>query len=234
MTFRKGSRRHGIAGNIFFVSMLTMSAAGVYLALMKHQTSNVFGGLLTFYLVATAWTTARRGDGETRFLDWVALLVATAVAAVIASFGFEALKSATETKDGVSAGIYFMLSSVALICAAGDLRMVLRGGLFGVHRIARHLWRICFALYIASASVFLARAQIFPEFLRKTHVIFLLGILPLPLMVFWLVRVQLTTAFKNKRPAPGLYATGSQRQNRVEKLRKLRPLIPGNTVDTAR
>jgi hypothetical protein len=184
MTLRKGSRLHGIVGNVFFVSMLTMSSAGVYLALMKHQTTNVFGGLLTFYLVATAWTTARRGDGKTNFLDWVALLVATAVAAVIASFGVEALKSATGTKDGVSAEIYFMLSSVALLCAAGDLRMLLRGGLFGVQRIARHLWRMCFALYIASASVFLARAQIFPVFLRKTHVTFLIGFLPLPLMIF--------------------------------------------------
>jgi uncharacterized membrane protein len=190
MTFRKGSRQHGIAGNVFFVSMLTMSSAGVYLALIKHQTSNVFGGLLTFYLVATAWTTARRRDGETSFLDWAGLLVGAAVGAVIASFGFEAANSPTGSKDGVPAGMYFVLSSVALLSAAGDLRMLLRGGLFGVQRIARHLWRMCFGLFIASASVFLARPQIFPAFLRSTHVIFLLGILPLPLMIFWLVRIR--------------------------------------------
>ena len=219
MTLRKGSRQHGIAGNVFFVSMLTMSSAGVYLALMKHQTSNVFGGLLTFYLVATAWTTARRRDGETNLLDWGALFVAVAVGAVIASFGFEAANSPTGSKDGVPAGMYFVLSSVALLCAAGDLRMLCRGGFFGVHRIARHLWRMCFGLFIASASVFLARPQIFPAFLRRTHVIFVLGIVPLPLMIFWLVRVRLTTAFKKKQPAPSLYPVRTPSRNAVEDLR---------------
>src|SRR5215469_16638863 len=89
MAFRKGSRYHGMAGNVFFVSMLTMSSAGASLAFMKHQSSNVFGGLLTFYLVATAWATARRRDGETSKLDWIGFLAALAVGIVIATFGFE-------------------------------------------------------------------------------------------------------------------------------------------------
>jgi len=55
MTFRKGSRWHGMAGNVFFVSMLTMSSAGAYMATVKQQTGNIIGGVLTFYLVATAW-----------------------------------------------------------------------------------------------------------------------------------------------------------------------------------
>jgi hypothetical protein len=49
--FRKGSRRHGIAGNVFVISMLILSASGVYLALVKSQLGNVSGGILTFYLV---------------------------------------------------------------------------------------------------------------------------------------------------------------------------------------
>ena len=71
-----------------------------------------------------------------------------------------------------------------------------RGGIFGTQRLARHLWRTCFALFIATASIFLARPQLFPALLTKTHVLFLLGILPLLLMVFWLVRASFTKAFK--------------------------------------
>jgi len=37
MSFRKGSPGHRVAGNVFFVSMLSMSAAGTYLAFMKSQ-----------------------------------------------------------------------------------------------------------------------------------------------------------------------------------------------------
>ena len=34
------------------------------MAIIKQQTTNVLGGTLTFYLVATAWAAARRGDGK--------------------------------------------------------------------------------------------------------------------------------------------------------------------------
>ena len=40
---RKGSRQHGIAGNLFFISMLIMSGCAVDLAFMKHQIHNIFG-----------------------------------------------------------------------------------------------------------------------------------------------------------------------------------------------
>ncbi|SRR6266849_931115 len=63
LSFRKGSRRHAQAGKVFVLAMLTMAASAVYLALMKHQTNNVFGGVLTFYLLSTAWlTTAAPGS----------------------------------------------------------------------------------------------------------------------------------------------------------------------------
>lgn len=202
MAFRKGSRYHGMAGNAFFVSMLTMSSVGAYLALLKHQSSNVFGGTLTFYLVATAWATARRRDGESSKLDWIGFVAALAVGIVIAMFGFQAAASPTGAKDNVPAPMYFVLSSVALLSAGGDLRMLWRGGLFGAQRIARHLWRMCFAWFIASGSVFLARPHLFPAILRETYILVFLGLLPLFLMIFWLVRVRFTNAFKRKQPVP--------------------------------
>src|SRR5271168_4411265 len=76
MSFRKGSRWHGVAGNVFFVSMLTMSGVGACMAFMKSQPGNIIGGVLTFYLVATAWATARRREGQTSIFDRAALLVA--------------------------------------------------------------------------------------------------------------------------------------------------------------
>src|SRR5580658_5161728 len=68
----KGSRRHGLAGNVFVVAMLILSASGAYMAFVKSQPGNVLGGTLTFYLVATAWLAARRQKIETGILDWAA------------------------------------------------------------------------------------------------------------------------------------------------------------------
>ncbi len=104
MSFRKGSSPHRAAGNVFFISMLSLSASGAYLALMKHQMNNVFGGVLTFYMVATAWVTVRRKDkdGQTGIFDWGALLVALAVGIVIVTYGLEKAYSQTAPKDGGS------------------------------------------------------------------------------------------------------------------------------------
>ena len=196
MSFRKGSRPHRVAGNVFFTSMLTASAAGTYLGFRNSEMDNVLGGILVLYLLATAWVTARRTDGETGIFDWVGFLVALAVGVVSVTYAIEAANSPTGTKDGLPASGYWFPISVALISAAGDARMLLCGGLSGAQRVARHLWRMCFALFIASASIFLARPQLFPALLSKTHVLSLLGILPLILMIFWLLRVRFSKAYK--------------------------------------
>jgi hypothetical protein len=186
--------------------MLSLSASGAYLALMKHQMNNVFGGVLTFYMVATAWVTVRRKDkdGQTGIFDGVhALLVALAVGIVIVTYGLEKAYSQTAPRDGVPAGMNFFMDSVVLLAAAGDIRMLMRGGISGAQRIARHLWRMCFGLFIASGSFFLGQQQVFPHWLRKTNVLFIPAILPLILLIFWLFRVRFTNGYKRKSMSRG-------------------------------
>jgi hypothetical protein len=207
VSLRKGSRRHSIAGLVFVVSMLIMSASGTYLAItIPGQRGNVTGGVLTFYLVATAWMTARRKNGETGLFDWGALMAVLALEAVTVTWGLEAAMSPTGQKYDYPAGPYFFLGFVGLIAIVGDVRLLVRGGISATQRLARHLWRMCFAFFIAAASIFLARAQVFPAVMRKTGMLFLLSFLPLILMIFWLVRVQFTKAYKNARS--GLEGSG--------------------------
>jgi uncharacterized membrane protein len=199
LSFRKGSPRHALAGKVFVISMLTMAAGAVYLAVLKHQNNNVGGGVLTFYLVATAWVTAKRRDGETSIFDWVALLVPLWAGIGGWINGLEAVHSPTGSKYGVPAGMHFFLGSVMLLAAAGDVRMLLRGGVFGAQRIVRHLWRMCFGLFIATGSFFLGQgSKVFPAFILKTNVLFIPAILPLILLIFWLFRVRFTDAYKGK------------------------------------
>jgi hypothetical protein len=194
--FRKGSRQHAIAGDVFVVSMLLLSASGTYLATMKWEPGNIVGGALTFYLVATAWMTARRGDAGTSIFDWGALLIPVAVGATNSTWGIEAMLSPTGLKYDYPPGPYFFLGSVAVLAAAGDVRLLVRGGISGGQRIARHLWRMCFAWFIASMSIFLARQQLFPVLLRKTGMIYVLSFLPLAVMLFWLIKVRFAKVHK--------------------------------------
>jgi hypothetical protein len=201
---RKGSRRHGLAGDVFVISMMSLAATGVYLAALKHQPGNILGGTLTFYLVTTAWLTARRKEVGTGIFDWGALLIVLAVTATEVTLGLEAAMSPTGLKYDYPPGPYFFLGSIALLATVGDIRMLVRGGIAGTQRLARHLWRMCFALFIAAASIFLARQQIFPAILQKTGVLIFLSVLPLLLMIFWFFRVRFASACKRTRPVAGV------------------------------
>ena len=209
MSFRKGSPRHVLAGKVFVASMLTMGAVATYLAITKHQPNNIGGGILTFYLIGTAWLTARRRDGETSRFDWVALLIPLALGVLTWLSGISVVRRGASSQDGVPVAMTFFMGSVMLLAAAGDIRMLVRGGVLGAKRIARHLWRMCFGLFIAAGSFFFGGAnrplrllstvglgQHLPRALFSIGLYLVLTILPLVLLVFWLVRVRFMSTYK--------------------------------------
>jgi hypothetical protein len=195
MSFRKGSHRHRVAGNVFVIAMFSLAVSGAYLGFTKHQILNGPMGILTFYLVTTAWWTARRRDGETGIFDWAALIVPLAVGTTLYTYGLAAANSQTGSKGGYPAPAYFIFGSLALLFAAGDVRMLVRGGVSGTQRIARHLRRMSVALFIAAGSFFLGQPQVFPAALRKTNLLFVPAVLPLILMIFWLFRIRAQNAY---------------------------------------
>jgi hypothetical protein len=178
-----------MAGNIFFISMLTMGSTAALLG-------NVFGGASALYLVTTGWLTARRRDGETTIFDWGALLFGLAVGVPIVTDGLRIISGAVAPKPGVPVGMILFLGSVVLLAAAGDVRMLVRSGIFfGSQRIVRHLWRMCFGLFIATGS-FLGQRRVI-AFLGGPKIL-LLAALPLILMIFWLIRVRFKNVYKAK------------------------------------
>jgi len=211
MIFRKGSRGHVLAGRVFVASMLSMGAAAVYLAIVRHQPNNIGGGILTVYLIGTAWLTARRGDRETSRFDWVALLIPLAIGVLTWVNGVKVVRSGASSQDGVPVGMSFFMGSVCLLAAAGDVRMLVGGGVSGAKRIARHLWRMCFGLFIAAGSFFMGPSnrplrllsavgigKHLPPAFFSTSLYLVLTLLPLVLLIFWLVRVRFTNAYKGK------------------------------------
>ena len=195
MSFRKGSRRHGTAGKIFVISMVCLGASAIYLAVLKHEVGNFVGGILTIYLVVTAWLTARRRDGKTGIFDRAAILIPLGVGVSTLILGIQKLTNPAAFRDGVPVGMNFFMGAVVLLMAAGDVRMIVRG-LSGTQRVARHLWRMCFGLFFATGSIFIARPHLFPAWLSTTHILLLLGVLPLIMLAYWMVRVRFPNAYK--------------------------------------
>jgi hypothetical protein len=195
ISVRKGSVWHARAGNVFALSMLVMATFASCLGYMKHQPNNVFGGILTIYMVATAWATARRRDGETGVLDWIGFLFAFTIGILGVFHGFLKMTGREPVDPGTFAFMQLFMSSVILFAGLGDLRMLVRG-ISGRRRIARHLWRMCFGWFIATGSFFLGQQQVFPAWLRGSPVLLVPALLPLGLLIFWLVRVRFTNAYK--------------------------------------
>ncbi len=189
---RKGSRAHALTGNVFTAGMLALGASGAILALLRSQRGNLIGGLLTLYLVTTAWTAGRSKNGRTGALDWIAMIFGLLVGSAIAGYGV--IVALGRVSTDVPAGMDFFLAAVVLLAVAGDARMLYRGGITGRPRIVRHLWRMCFALFEASGSFFLGRAHLFPAAIQRSGLLIFPTVLPLLLLVFWVLRV------RKKRP----------------------------------
>lgn len=181
---------HRATGNVFFIAMLIMSLSGAHLASIKPDAGTAIMGLLTFYLVTTAWMTAIRREGESGRFEIVAMLAALALAVSALAAGFEAAVSMRGVKHGYPAGFYFIVAGAASLLAFGDFRVTARRGIAGVQRLRRHLWRMCFALFIAAGSLFLGQPMVFPEPIRGTALLFAPVLLVIGTMVFWLIRVR--------------------------------------------
>ena len=189
----KGSGPHRVAGTVFVLSMLTTGALAAYLAFLIHQNANIVGGVFTFYLVATAWLTVSRKQGSAGLFERVAVLAPIGLATAFLIFGLQGMSTPRQTlDDGSPAQASLLLAGVAALAAAMDFKLILAGGVSGAPRIARHLWRMCFGFFIATGSFFIGQQRVFPVWLHGSPILLALGVAPLVLLVFWLIRVRLT------------------------------------------
>ena len=188
---RKGGRTHRRAGNVFVPAMLITGAMAAALAATILQRGNLIGALFTVYLVASAWMTVRRKGSVGRF-ERAGFAFALACAISALWLGLKAPRSSGGVLDGIAPANFYVTGTVAALAAALDLKVILRGGISGRARIARHVWRICTGLFIASGSFFLGQQKVMPIWLQGSPILFVLALTPLVLMIFWLLRLQFT------------------------------------------
>lgn len=193
----KGQSLHRAAGNLFFFSMAVSAIAGSVVALQTPTMITFIAGLFTFYLVLTSWLTVRIQCQNTLIFNILNLVFAAVIGYLGITSGMTALESADSLLHGYSSEPYFFFGGLAAFCAILDATMIWRGGYSGAHRIARHLWRMCLALYFAMGSLFTGPgAQIFPESLQGSWVLSLPENIVALLMIFWLARYLVFRTFK--------------------------------------
>ena len=182
---RKGSPLHAQAGRWFVGSMLVLGVGAAILEPFRlPEPGSPAGPVLVCYFVVTSWVTARRRDGVTGKFEMVACAFAFAMAALIE---WNAFTGAT-TPAGREP--VFAFAGLSVLAGLGDLKAVLRKRLTPAQRLSRHLWRMCFAFFVATGSFFLGQQDLMPVALRGSPALFVLAFAPFALMAFWLVRIR--------------------------------------------
>ena len=183
---KKGGTIHRRSGLLFVYAMLVLGATAAVLG-------NVLGGLMTAYFVGTALTTVRPASPWTSRINVAALAVAVGLALVDIMAGVKAFNSPRGFLNGVPYAMLFFLATVLILAAAGDVRIMRFGMPRGGPRLARHLWRMCFALFIAAGSFFSIRgrvAKVLPEPFTTAPMRALPILLLFGAMFYWLWRVR--------------------------------------------
>ena len=181
---RKGGALHVRAGMAFVISMLFVGASATILARMQEEPDPGLGGLLTCYFVGTSWMAARRRDGTTGRFEMGSCAVALGGAAVTIWYAL------TGGTTPAGPGPLFAFAAVCLLAGLLDLKAILRRKLTPAQRLSRHLWRMCFAFFIATGSFFIGQQDVMPEAVRGSALLFVLGFAPFALMAWWLVRLR--------------------------------------------
>lgn len=197
LLLQKGSRWHRTNGFVFFLAIIFLSLSGLYLSAMRSVVFTAFLSVLTLYLVTTGWVSAKRRDGEIGWFETLACMSIFLFGIIALIAGYKgATGSAALTKD-VPFGTYYVMAGLAALFTGLDLNQILRSGLLGKHRIARHLWRMCSSMLIAVIIFFLGNNHVLPEALHKPVLLLTPIVAVILLMVFWLVRVLTTRNSSN-------------------------------------
>ena len=187
---RKGGSLHVRAGTAFVAAMLVLGVtASILEPFRTPKPGSPITGLFVCYFVATSWVSARRRDGTTGKFEMAAGAVALGASAVMAWAGLTG-----RSTSPAGSGPVLALAALCLFAGAGDLTAVLRRKLTPRQRITRHLWRMCFAFFIATGSFFLGQQKVMPAEIRGSPILFVLAFAPFAVMAFWLVRLRFAKA----------------------------------------
>jgi uncharacterized membrane protein len=201
----KGATLHRKSGTGFVAAMTVMSLTGALIATVKPDRGSIIAGLLTFYFVITSLMTVKRLPWHDRISTFVMVWgFVTGLFAIWAGWWLA-------QRGRPEAAPMLIFSAMSIGGAIGDWRMLQAGGITGRARIKRHLWRMCFAMWVAAASFFWGPPNRVPELIRYPLVFPIPVLAPIAVMAYWLWKMRgkrnvrgVTVAATNDRPMEAL------------------------------
>jgi hypothetical protein len=178
--------------------MLTMCTMGGILAIAHNAAPsiNLPAALITGSMVITGLTTVRPVSSVTRGLDLFATLVTLSVGLVNITYAVQAFANGG-TRDGIPAFPFVLFGTAGILATIGDVRIMRSGPLRGTRRVARHLWRMSFALLVAALSFFIGQAKVIPKPIRIMPLLAMPLLAVIVTMFYWMWRVRVRHSLRN-------------------------------------
>ncbi len=192
---RKGAQIHVKGGTLFVVTMGLSSLLGAVLGLMDAANFYItfHAGVLGVTLIASSWLTVRAKDGRLSRLNAAVSLANLLNGAGLLTLGILATQADGGRYLGFAAPSYFVLFSMTVLAAVGDISLMFRKALSRTHKVARHLWRMCLSFFIAAGSAFTGPgAAVFPDVIRESGLLSLPELLIILALIFWLAHTYWT------------------------------------------
>lgn len=187
----KGGTLHRRSGTFFVYAMVTMSLTGAAIATLTSTTSSIIAGLLTFYFVTTGLLTVKTVEAAGW---WNRVAAIYAVGVGLLAFRAGIALSQTGRPETIP---MFIFGAMAMLGALGDARMMRAGGIHGPRKIARHLWRMCFAMWVAAASFFWGPPGRVPAIINIPALLPIPVLAPIVVMLYWLWRIRVKKMFQS-------------------------------------
>jgi uncharacterized membrane protein len=184
LSAKKGATVHRKAGLAFVFAMIVMSLTGALIATVKPDRGSIIAGLLTFYFVVTGVLTVKKVPGQRR-IEMIAMVWGFVLGLFAIWAGWWLAQ-----RGRPEAAPMFIFSAMAIGGSIGDWKMLRAGGLTGKPRIKRHLWRLCFAMWVAAASFFWGPPNRVPEMIRIPALLPIPVLAPIVVMLYWLWRTR--------------------------------------------
>jgi uncharacterized membrane protein len=191
LSVAKGGQLHKQSGLIFTWAMIVLGLSAAAIGTYEKRPGQVFAGLLAAYLVFSAMTTVKPMARIGQRFNVVLMVLAFGYAMSSLYGGMTEWLDPTVKVIGRPRVVPpLVVGSVILLAAIGDLRAIRAGGLRGSRRLARHLWRMCFGLFIATGSFFLGQMKFVPEPVRIVPLLLVLAFAPILFLIYWMWRVR--------------------------------------------
>ncbi len=144
------------------------------------------GSLQHIWLLRRGW----RSDGVAGWAELAGFFFALACCGIGIALGQIADGNPNGTIDGYPPAICYVFASLAGLAAALDLNVLMRRKIGPAQRIARHLWRMCVAFFLAAASLFLGQQDDVFWFMEGSPLLFIPPFVIMAVMLFWIIRMR--------------------------------------------